>query len=100
MSIDELVVCDDCSNDKTVEILNSYKEQFPSILKIYRNSENLRSNKNFEKAISLCTGNFIFLSDQDDYWKPEKVAKTIAVFDANPSAEGVFLMQISLMKRH
>lgn len=88
--VDEIVVCDDCSNDKTISILNLYKDKYPSVFKIYSNPENLRSNKNFEKAITLCTGDFLFLSDQDDLWKPEKVAKTIAVFNANPSAQGVF----------
>ncbi|WP_395067167.1 glycosyltransferase [Flavobacterium sp.] len=90
LSVNEIVVCDDCSSDKTIAILNLFKEKFPAIFKIYSNSENLRSNKNFEKAISLCTGDFIFLSDQDDLWKPEKVATIIDVFKSNPSAEGVF----------
>jgi glycosyltransferase involved in cell wall biosynthesis len=88
--VDEIVVCDDCSSDKTITILNSFKEQFPSVFRIYSNQENLRSNKNFEKAISLCTGDLIFLSDQDDLWKREKVAKTIVAFNSNPSAEGIF----------
>ncbi len=90
LSVDEIVVCDDCSSDKTIAILNSFKDKFPSIFRIYSNPENLRSNKNFEKAISLCTGDFIFISDQDDLWRPEKVATIINVFKSNPSAEGVF----------
>ncbi len=90
LTVDEIVICDDCSSDKTITILNSFKEKYPSIFRIYSNPENLRSNKNFEKAISLCTGDFIFLSDQDDLWKPEKVETIIGVFNSNPSAEGVF----------
>jgi len=90
LSVDEIVVCDDCSSDKTIAILNSFKDKFPAIFRIYSNPENLRSNKNFEKAISLCTGDFIFISDQDDLWKPKKVETIIDVFKSNPSAEGVF----------
>ncbi|BAP33578.1 glycosyl transferase [Chryseobacterium sp. StRB126] len=71
--IDEIIICDDGSTDSTISILNSYQEQHPSIFKIYTNENNLRSVKNFEKAISLCSNEFIFLSDQDDIWADHKV---------------------------
>lgn len=70
--VDEIIVCDDCSSDKTVEILNHYSSTNPGLFKIYINEQNLRSVKNFEKAITLCTGDIIFLSDQDDFWVNEK----------------------------
>jgi glycosyltransferase involved in cell wall biosynthesis len=88
--VHEIVVCDDCSTDRTKEILLEYKEKYPTIFELHFNKENLRSNNNFEKAISLTTGDYIFLSDQDDLWVPEKVSKILAVFDENPTAEGVF----------
>ena len=71
--IDEIIICDDGSTDSTISILNSYREQYPSIFKIHTNENNLRSVKNFEKAISLCSNEFIFLSDQDDIWADHKV---------------------------
>jgi hypothetical protein len=37
------------------------------------NEQNLGSTKNFERAISLCEGDFIALADQDDVWLPEKL---------------------------
>ena len=63
----ELVVCDDCSKDSTVEILKSYQEQDDRI-KIFVNEKNLGFKKNFEKAIGLCSGDYIALADQDDIW--------------------------------
>lgn len=63
----ELVVCDDCSSDSTLQILNDYTENDARI-KVFRNEQNLGFKKNFEKAISLCTGDYIALSDQDDVW--------------------------------
>lgn len=65
----ELVICDDCSKDKTFEILKSYIKK-DSRIKIFQNSSNLGYLKNFEKAITLCSGDFIALSDQDDIWLP------------------------------
>ena len=63
----ELIACDDCSSDGTWEILQEYAKS-DSRIKIHRNEQNLGFKKNFEKAISLCTGEYIALSDQDDIW--------------------------------
>lgn len=63
----EVVVCDDASIDSTWSILEEYKEK-DSRFRIYRNKENLGFKNNFEKAISLCKGDYIALSDQDDIW--------------------------------
>ena len=63
----ELIICDDCSKDSTVEILKSYQEQDDRI-KIFVNEKNLGFKKNFEKAIGLCSGDYIALADQDDIW--------------------------------
>jgi glycosyltransferase involved in cell wall biosynthesis len=79
---DELVVCDDGSVDESVEILRSFADhaRFPVRLEI--NETNLGSTKNFEQAISLCKGDIIFLSDQDDVWLPGKAEKVSQVFAA------------------
>ena len=63
----ELIVCDDCSSDSTAEILSRYAEK-DSRIKIFVNEKNLGFVKNFEKAVSLCSGEYIALSDQDDVW--------------------------------
>lgn len=65
----ELIICDDNSSDGTVEILNEYKQK-DSRIKVFQNGKNLGFKKNFEKAISLCTGEFIAFCDQDDIWTP------------------------------
>ncbi|WP_308006687.1 glycosyltransferase family 2 protein [uncultured Chryseobacterium sp.] len=85
--IDEIIVCDDGSTDATLKILNSYKEKYPEIFQIYINEKNLRSVKNFEKAISLCTHEIIFLSDQDDIWVENKVEKYLNYFETHPETE-------------
>lgn len=66
----ELIICDDCSNDSTVEILKEYVSK-DSRIKVFFNEFNLGFLKNFEKAIDLCSGDYIALSDQDDIWIPE-----------------------------
>lgn len=63
----EIVICDDCSTDNTWDILQQYASM-DSRFHIYRNDQNLGFGGNFEKAISLCHGDYIALSDQDDIW--------------------------------
>lgn len=87
VQVDEIIVCDDCSTDGTQSILSEYQNRFPGIIKIHINKKNLRSVKNFEKAISLCTGDIIFLSDQDDIWHPDKAKDFLKVFEENPNIE-------------
>lgn len=90
IAIDEIIICDDGSSDNTIEIIAKFQAENPNKISLYRNPVNLGSNKNFEKAISICTGDYIFLSDQDDVWKTNKAEKIIQRFIENQSIEAVF----------
>jgi len=68
----ELIITDDGSSDKTIEIIQNYLLR-DSRIKLYQNEHNLGFVKNFEKAISLCTGEYIALADQDDSWRKDKL---------------------------
>ncbi len=71
---DEVVVCDDGSTDNTIEILEEYRQL--KGLKYYINKPGLGVNRNFFKVISLCTCDYVALSDQDDVWLPNKIEIT------------------------
>ncbi|MBW2268602.1 MAG: glycosyltransferase [Deltaproteobacteria bacterium] len=81
----ELVVCDDVSSDDTVAQLEAFAARAPFPVRIERNPTNLTTTPNFAKAIGLCSGDVIFLSDQDDVWLPGKLAAMGEVFDAEPA---------------
>ncbi|HEU0135438.1 MAG TPA: glycosyltransferase family 2 protein [Allosphingosinicella sp.] len=83
---DELVACDDGSSDGTVELLEDFARTAPFRVRIYRNESNLGVLRNFEKALSLCEGDIVFLSDQDDVWLPEKIATVVELFGKTPGA--------------
>ncbi|WP_053058423.1 glycosyltransferase [Pedobacter sp. BMA] len=72
----EIIICDDQSTDGTFEILKRYASNYP-IISLYQNDQNLGFVKNFEQAISRCTGDYIALSDQDDVWMIEKLTTLI-----------------------
>lgn len=83
---DELVVSDDGSSDRTLDIVESFARSAPFSVRIYQNKINLGYALNFDRAIQECTGDMIFLSDQDDYWFPEKLARIEKEFAAYPQA--------------
>lgn len=85
IAVNEIIVCDDQSTDDTITILEKYATKNPNLFKIYRNEKNLKSIKNFEKAIALCSGDIIFLADQDDVWVPKKVEDYLHHFHENPT---------------
>ena len=71
----EVIACDDGSTDNTPQILKEYHQKFG--LKYYVNEKNIGFVKNFEKALTLCTGDFIALADQDDIWLENKLERLI-----------------------
>lgn len=83
----ELIICDDCSSDDTWEILEEYALKDKRIA-IFKNESNLGFKKNFEKAITLCTGDYIALSDQDDVWAPNHLEILFSIIGENMVACG------------
>lgn len=73
-SVDEVVICDDCSTDKTTEIIEQFiNNNKLKNWKLYINKSNKGFAENFKQAIKYTTGDIIFLSDQDDEWKRDKI---------------------------
>jgi glycosyltransferase involved in cell wall biosynthesis len=68
----EVVIVDDGSADNTVQIIQEMQAN-DSRIHFFQNEKNLGYNKNFEKAFSLCRGDFIAIADQDDIWEPNKI---------------------------
>ncbi len=87
---DELVVCDDGSTDQTLGLLERFRLRAPFPVRLYRNEYNLGATKNFERAIALCEGDVIFLSDQDDCWRSDKIEVMLQVFKNNTQTALVF----------
>jgi glycosyltransferase involved in cell wall biosynthesis len=91
---DELIIADNCSTDRTVEIVREFAASAPFTVHLFINERNLGVRRNFERAISACSGDLIFLSDCDDVWYANKIdlmeqalrrwpAAAVAVCDAD-----------------
>ncbi|MEX0681385.1 MAG: glycosyltransferase [Balneolales bacterium] len=81
---DQLVVCDDNSNDDSVEIIRKFAQKAPFHVDLYVNEKNLGYSQNFSKAMSLCDGDLIFLSDQDDVWFDHKIGRITEIATQHP----------------
>lgn len=78
---DEIIISDDGSSDKTLEIIDSYNdrrikvyhhEKDKSLLKINKLRNFYYTTQNFENALKNAKGDYIFLADQDDVWHPKR----------------------------
>lgn len=80
---DEIVICDDCSTDRTVEMIYNFFSNNQLNYTLVINQNNIGFFNNFKKAVSLCTGDIVFLCDQDDVWEETKIACLIDIMSSN-----------------
>jgi len=86
---DEIVVCDDRSDDNTLELVADFARTSGIIVHIHRNKQRLGSTRNFEKAIGLARYDIVFLCDQDDVWRADRIERSLREF-ADPAVGAVF----------
>ena len=85
----ELIVSDDGSDDRTLEIVESLATKCTIPIKIIFNKGEHGVRDNFYTAIRSCSCPIIFSCDQDDVWLPRK-AETILPFFADRTVQLVF----------
>lgn len=90
MAVDEIIVCDDMSTDKTLDIVEQIKSSTTVPIHLHQNDKQLGAQNNFQQAVNLCHGDIIFLSDQDDIWMPEKVQTIVSYFSENKNISTIF----------
>lgn len=74
MPADEVLISDDCSNDNTIAIINKFiKENALKNWKLYTHSKNQGWKKNFYNLLCKASGDVIFMCDQDDIWRKDKI---------------------------
>ena len=71
---DEVVVSDDGSTDRTIELIRSLGD---ARIKVFQGPCAGSPITNFENALKHASGDFVFLSDQDDVWLEGKVEAVV-----------------------
>lgn len=81
----EILISEDCSTDRTREIVNQYAETYPHKIRLLLSSTNLHSTFVVERGLSAARGEYVAFLDGDDYWtSPHKLQKQVGFMDANP----------------
>ena len=85
MAVDEVIICDDCSKDDTVAVVQKYIEEhdLTDTWKIEVNEKNLGYASNFIGAAMKTTGDLIFFCDQDDVWVPDRIKVMTELMEKN-----------------
>lgn len=80
-----IVVGEDCSTDRSQEILVKYNESYPGKFKLLLHEKNIGAVANQNTVFSGCTGKYIAICEGDDYWTdPLKLQKQLDFLEANP----------------
>ncbi|EXI61326.1 hypothetical protein MHD_10920 [Mannheimia granulomatis] len=77
----ELILVDDCSNDNSVDIINEYIGD--SRIKLYRNTVNRGPTVTRNRALDVCSGEYITFLDSDDFWRSDKLEKQVTFMQKN-----------------
>ncbi|MCC5915624.1 MAG: glycosyltransferase family 2 protein [Balneolaceae bacterium] len=84
----EILIHDDASADHTVEIVESYREKFPSTIRTVFQTQNqfsISGDPEVNVMYPIAKGKYIALCEGDDYWiDPKKLEKQVALMEENP----------------
>lgn len=81
----EIVVGEDCSTDRTLNIVRSYADMYPEAIRIIRSEHNVGWRKNYRRTIEAAKGRYIALLDGDDYFtNRKKLQMQVDFLEQNP----------------
>jgi glycosyltransferase involved in cell wall biosynthesis len=87
----ELVIGEDCSTDRTREIVAGYAERHPEIVRAVLPERNVGHGEIFKRALEATRGELIAYLDGDDYWtSPAKLRRQVDFLEANPDCPSCF----------
>ncbi len=87
----ELVVGEDCSTDRTRDILQGFQVRYPETIRLLGREENWGRRRNFIDTFKSCRGDYIAILEGDDYWtSPHKLQRQADFLDSHPECSICF----------
>ena len=89
----EIVIGDDCSSDRTREIIIDYQKRLPQKIRLLLHEKNIGDigKRNFVETFMACEGEYIAWLDGDDYWTdPHKLQRQVDFLDNHPECSLCF----------
>lgn len=80
----KIIIGEDCSTDNTLNIINEYKNRYPSLIQVITSDSNVGMQKNFARTFNACSSTYIALCEGDDYWTDiHKLQKQVDFLENN-----------------
>ncbi|MFN0063712.1 MAG: glycosyltransferase [Myxococcaceae bacterium] len=87
----ELIIGEDASRDRTLDIALDYQRQEPNLIRVMPSSQNLGPHKNLQRVVEASRGQFLAACDGDDYWiAPDKLSRQVDVLRKRSDVSAVF----------
>ncbi|SRR6266568_8537904 len=81
----EIVIGDDCSTDRTQDIIQDYQRRWPDRIRPFFYDKNIGMSRNFKRSLESCRGEYVAILEGDDYWTdPDKLQIQAEYLDAHP----------------
>lgn len=85
----EFIICDDCSNDSSIVILNKYKEKYPDKFILLRNDSNMKLPYSLNRCLEKASGEFVARMDADDISHKDRFQRQIDYLKCHPEVDMV-----------
>ena len=87
----EIVIGEDCSTDRTREIIRDYHGRYPDLVHPLFHPRNVGPVANYALTLKACHGRYVALLDADDYWlSPDKLRKQMEFLEQHPQCSFCF----------
>jgi len=87
----ELVIGEDCSTDRTREIILEYQKKHPHIIYVITSEKNVGMKKNSYRTAKACHGKYMAFCEGDDYWQnPNKLQIQVDYLEGHPECGMVY----------
>ncbi len=89
----ELIICDDCSSDNSLDIIRSFHDSRITLIVSERNQGACAA---YNRAYAFCKGRYISCIDSDDYIAPDKFEKQVKFMESHPDIDicGTFISEV------
>jgi len=87
---DEVIIGDDGSKDGTVEVVERWASSVSVAVSIETRAVPLGRVANLESVLRRARSDIVFICDQDDRWRPEKMEQMTRVLESAPASAGAF----------
>lgn len=83
-----VIIRDDCSSDRSIEIIEEFKQRYPEKITFIKGEKNLGARGNFAALMHEATSDYIMCCDADDVWLPTKIEESFLLMQKNEAIHG------------